>query len=89
MESKEMITDVRSVLINDWDPLGIGNNSNLKDEYDGYVGAIIQILLQKSSIESLFLFLKKVENEDMGIQNSNIKSLYDVATKLKRIGEKY
>lgn len=89
MKSKEIITDVRSVLINDWDPLGIGNNSNLKDEYDGYIGTIIQILLQKSSIESIFLFLKKVENEEMGIQNSDMKSLYDIATKLKRIGEKY
>lgn len=84
-----MITDIRAVLINDWDPVGIGNNANLSEEYDGYIGSIIQILMQKSSIESIFLFLKKIENEDMGGINTDIKTLYNIAAKLKKVGEKY
>lgn len=89
MRSNEMQKDIRTVLINDWDPVGIGNNSNLSDEYDGYIGPIIQILMQKSSIESIVLYLEKIENEDIGIEHTDIKSLYNIANKLKRIGEKY
>lgn len=89
MRSNEMQKDIRTVLINDWDPVGIGNNSNLSDEYDGYIGPIIKILMQKSSIESIVLYLEKIENEDIGIEHTDIKSLYNIATKLKRIGEKY
>jgi len=74
-------------LVNDWDPIGIGNNPNLSDEYDGYIGSIIDILKQKPPMEKVVLFLKEIEETALGIDNVDAKYLYDVAAKLKKIGE--
>ena len=84
-----MIADIRSILINDWDPAGIGDNPGLSDEYDVYIGSIINILKYKPSVETIVVFLKKIEETEMGIDNINIKYLYDVATKLKETEERY
>jgi len=86
MEKKELISNVRYILLNDWDPIGIGDNSNLSDEYDGYIGSIIKILEQKPSVESIATFLKNIEKTEMGIDVVDINSLHNVASKLKEIG---
>ena len=41
------------------------------------------------SLESIISLLKKIENEDMGIENTDTKYLYPIATKLVKIGEKF
>ncbi|WP_458409103.1 hypothetical protein [Bacteroides congonensis] len=89
MINNEVIAEIRAVLIKDWDPLGIGTNLNLGDEYDGYIGSIIHILMYTPSLESIISLLKKIENEDMGIENTDTKYLYPIATKLVKIGEKF
>ena len=85
MQNNNLILDIRSVLINEWDPIGIGDNSHLSDEYDSYIGSIISILKQRPSIETIVAFLEKIEITEMGIDNVNVKHLYDVATKLRSI----
>jgi hypothetical protein len=32
---------VRAVLLSIWDPVGVGSNIHLKDEYDGYLSSIV------------------------------------------------
>ena len=85
MKDRKLISDIRSVLINDWDPVGIGDNPNLSDEYDGYIGSIINILKQKLSIEVIITFLEKIETTEMGIDKVDVDHIHDVATKLKSI----
>ena len=87
MKNSKLISAIRSVLINDWDPAGIGDNPNLSDEYDGYIGSILNILKQRLPIETIVVFLEKVETTKMGIDNVDVTHLYDVATKLKSIGD--
>ena len=82
---KIIISNIRFVLISDWDPIGIGDIPNLSDEYDGYIGSIINILRQKLPIEAIVVLLEKIEKTEMGIDNIDVKSLYDVAVKLKKI----
>lgn len=89
MKENEMITDIRTVLIKDWDPIGIGENSALRDEYDGYIAPIIQILMHDPSIESIISFLKEIEYKDMGIDIIDTKCLNSTATKLIRIRDIY
>lgn len=89
MKNKDVVSEIRSVLIDDWDPIGIGDNLNLNDEYDGYIGSIMKILMQNSTADEIVEFLKKIENKEMGIDNNDIKHLYNVAVKLKKIGETY
>lgn len=59
MIGNEVITEIRNVLINDWETIGTGENSNFGDQYDGYIGSIIQILMHEPSIESIISLLKK------------------------------
>ncbi len=87
MKNNAIVLEIRSVLINDWDPIGIGDNPNLGDEYDGYIGSIMKILMQRLPNEEIVVFLKKIENTEMGIDNVDIKHLYEVAIKLKKIGD--
>ena len=89
MKNDIIVSEIRSVLINDWDPLGIGDNPNLSDEYDGYIGSIMRILMQRLPEEEIVVFLKKIENTEMGIDKVDIKQLYDVAIILKKIGDIY
>jgi len=86
MGKNELIANIRYVLFNEWDPIGIGDNSNLSDEYDGYIGSIISMLKQKSPVESIATFLKNIEKTEMGIDVVDIKSLHNVASKIKEIG---
>ena len=87
-KSKNIISSIRSVLVNDWDPIEIGDNSNLFDEYDSYIGPIITMLRQSSTIEEIVAFLENTERTKMGISNVSVKRLHDVATKLINVGGK-
>ncbi len=87
MKNKAIVSEIRSILIKNWDRIGIGDNPNLNDEYDDYIGSIMKILTQKPSEEEIIVFLKKIENTEMGINNFDTKHLYHVAIKLKKIGD--
>lgn len=89
MKDNKIISEIRSVLLNDWDPIGIGDNPNLYDEYDSYIGPILNILIQKLPNEKIIALLKEIEKTEMGVDNVDIKLLYDIAAKLKKIGDIY
>ena len=82
MKNKTLISSIRSVLLNDWDPIGIGANSNLHDEYDSYINPIINMVIQNQPVEIIVTFLEKIEKSEMGNDNVDIKHLYNVARKL-------
>ena len=74
---------IRSVLLNDWDPIGINDNSNLAEEYDIYINPIITMLKQNFTVDEIAYFLEESQKIKMGINDVNKKCLSDVATKLK------
>lgn len=88
-QHKKLISDIRNILVKDWDPINIGNNPNLYDEYDGYIGTLIKMLSQKCTVENIIVFLEKTEKETMGLDNINIDVLRKVALELKKIGYSY
>ena len=89
MKDHKIILEIRSVLINDWDPVKIGENPNLIDEYDSYIGLIIKVLIQNSTVDEIVELLKRIETKEMGIENFDIKTLHHIAIKLKKIGNNY
>ena len=54
---------IRKILQSDWDPLGVGDNSNLKDEYDSFIPLIYRILAGSRSHKELVEFIVKAERE--------------------------
>jgi hypothetical protein len=57
------IEAVRRVLLKLWDPLDVGENANLADEYDGCLPTILAVLAERPSQERLMNALAKLEVE--------------------------
>ena len=60
--------DIREILLSSWDPIGIGGNQHLFDEYDDYIPKI-KLLLESNSAshEELQRLMVSFEKEKIGI----------------------
>jgi hypothetical protein len=58
---------VREVLTRDWDPLGVGDNPSLQDEYDSYVGPVCRFLLSGGEHKAISDYLRQVQQIDLGL----------------------
>jgi hypothetical protein len=45
-ESRRLRAEIRRVLLEIWDPIGVGNEPNAHDEYDFYLGDIMDLVNQ-------------------------------------------
>ena len=61
MSHTELTLAVREVLLNDWDPCGVGNNEALKDEYDDYLPRIVGLIEGNCPAESINQLLVEFE----------------------------
>jgi hypothetical protein len=51
--SRRIRVEIRHVLLDVWDPIGIKDEPNAQDEYDGYLGEIFALLSDGSTDEQL------------------------------------
>lgn len=58
---------VRHVLLTSWDPIGVGDNPNLADEYDVYIPEILPYGAATNPQAAIFEALSRIEN-DLGMQ---------------------
>jgi hypothetical protein len=63
---KYRLGEVRSILLKEWDPLCIGGNSKLMDEYDAYLPDIFGLLQNECTIADLVAALTTIERS-MGL----------------------
>lgn len=85
--AREIQENIQRVLIDEWDPIGIGKDPTWpRDEYDAYVGQIYGFLARGESTEFLANHLAFIEDKLMGLgkRRSNA-DLLPVAEKLKAI----
>jgi hypothetical protein len=66
-ESRRIQTEIRRVLVDVWDPIGIKDVSNAQDEYDGYIGGVFELLNSGRSDEEISAYLWKVIEERIHI----------------------
>ncbi|RHX77444.1 hypothetical protein [Leptospira yasudae] len=62
-KEESLFIKLRSVLLKDWDPILVGENPNLSDEYDEYIEQIIDLLNQGKRENAIFEFLKYQETQ--------------------------
>ena len=60
--------EVPSILPRDWDPLGIGDNPNLSDEYDAHIPELIRLLGAGESAYVIAAYFWSIENRRGVIQ---------------------
>src|SRR5271165_827099 len=47
-DSRRIRAEIRRVLFNVWDPIGIRDEPNAQDEYNGYIGRVYELLVSKA-----------------------------------------
>ena len=79
--AREIQSQIREILLRDWDPIGARNEPRAQDEYDSYVGGVYRLLASGASPRSVAEHLAHVEAGQMGFGVPPDK-LMEVATKL-------
>jgi hypothetical protein len=59
-KSERIYEEIREILLNSWDPIGIKNEPRARDEYDSYIGGIYKLLKNGSSDEEIASYLWRV-----------------------------
>ena len=75
---------VREILLQSWDPIGIAGVAAARDEYDQYVKPITAMLTTGTSVDELSRYLTEIEMGRMGLKGDHSRARY-VATKLREI----
>jgi hypothetical protein len=62
-ESRRIRSEIRRVLLQHWDPIGIRDEPNAQDEYDSYLGGIYELLVRGASDEEIANHLWRIIEE--------------------------
>ncbi|MGH7137553.1 MAG: hypothetical protein ACREHD_17545 [Pirellulales bacterium] len=79
---KELERDIQRILIDEWDPIGVKSCMEAQDEYDGYIGGILGLLVGGVDRVRLADHLRRLEVESMGLHGGNERRLCRVAESL-------
>ena len=58
---------IDSVLLRDWDPIGVAHAPQAQNEYRGYVRGVFDVAVQTRSARTVAEHLVKIEREYMGL----------------------
>jgi hypothetical protein len=77
---------IRRVLLEQWDPIGVRDEPEAQDEYDGYALALYGLLARGATDDDLAKYLAEVTMVWMGLGASTPDSLGAVIHALRGIG---
>ena len=82
---RRLVNEVRLILLEDWDPLYVGGNPALADEYDFVLGKVMAGLTDNPSLEGVVGLLAKLEEEDLGLPTPRPDLCGAAANKLRSL----
>lgn len=65
--ANELTEMVRESLWRDWDPIGVNEYPDARDEYDAYVGGVCSLLRSGADAHQIREHLKQIEIVTMGL----------------------
>jgi hypothetical protein len=77
---------IRRVLLEEWDPIGVRDEPDAQDEYDGYALALYGLLARGATDDDLAEYLAEVAMFWMELGNSTRESLAEVVRALRQVG---
>jgi hypothetical protein len=83
--SQRIHRDIRTVLMTQWDPIGVKDEPMAADEYDMYIGGIYGLLTRSASASAISDHLREIEIKRMGYSEEQVPQHLDVAAALKQI----
>lgn len=81
MKLSEKRTAIDVILWNDWDPIGVNDNEEIRDEYQGYVSSILHLVTQGADKIKLSKHLYQIETVSIGV-SGNMERCERVAEKI-------
>ena len=84
-ESRRVRGDIRQVLLNVWDPIGIKDEINAQDEYDAYIGEIYELLISGASDRQITDRLLFIVHERMGLDAATNEAMASTIRALRTI----
>ena len=83
---------IRQILLHDWDPIGVGDDPDARDEYDFYIPRLYRLMVLGASRQAVARYLRNVERLEMGLLNDDERIVADrlerSANKLIQLAEK-
>lgn len=80
---------IAEVLHRNWDPIGVKDVPESLDEYDAYVGGVYRLLESGATVKEIAVHLVKVETDQLGFQDTQVKMLIPVAKRLLKIKSRF
>jgi len=83
----ELLALVSEILFREWDPIGVNDNELCRDEYNGYVPAVVQLLLSGADEGKLASRLSEFQRVSMGMSGIDEQLHRRVARRLLALKE--
>ena len=64
--AREIQSLIAGILLRDWDPIGVADVPQARDEYDSYVGGVYRVLASGGSLAEIEAHLRDIEVRMMG-----------------------
>jgi hypothetical protein len=84
-ESRRIRVQIRHVLLNTWDPIGVKDEPNAQDEYDGYIGRLYELLTSNGSDAELTEYLYWAVHDHMGFDRATRPDMAATVDALRKI----
>ena len=68
-KTSKLLPVVSEILFREWDPIGVNDNELCRDEYDGYVPAVVRWLMSGADEHKLASRLSQIQRVTMGMSN--------------------
>jgi len=88
MNATELVAVVRTMLWEDWDPIGVNQFSEASDEYDSYAGEVAELVRRGASEQEMFDWLWSLETGHIGLEGDR-DNTQQFAAKLQEFATTY
>ena len=78
------VNSIETILLHDWDPIGIRDVASAQDEYEAYAPKLKLLLSQRATVDVVANFLLFIEQNEMGLAGDGLRARR-VAEKLLQI----
>lgn len=73
-KARGTLVAIRSILLQEWDPIGISALPEAHDEYDKYLPEMCRLISKRAAAHELFEYLWRLETEHMGLRGNREKT---------------
>jgi hypothetical protein len=84
-ESRGIRAQIQRVLLEVWDPIGVKDEPNAQDEYDGYIGGLHELIVSGAPDSELIEYLYWAAHDHMGLDAARRSDMGSTVEALRKI----